>query len=265
MLNEKDALNTNRESWNRLVPIHLSSDFYSVDAFKGGATSLKSPEIDLIGNSQGLKMLHLQCHFGLDTISWERAGASVTGVDFSTVAIETAKELAANVDSQAVFYCRDVHDLPVYGQFDIVISTYGVMCWIANLKKWADGIYKNLRQGGKFVIVDFHPILEVIYPGKMTGTGRYFPLHGLTETKTVGTYADRKADICYSEFRWQHPVSHVVNALLSVGLRLLDIQEYPFSSYRIFDDLIEREDGMWSPHENGTDIPYMYSLVLERP
>lgn len=108
---EEDYIQINKNSWNNKTKIHLHSEFYNVEGFKQGKTSLNPIELDLLGNIAGKKILHLQCHFGQDTISLARMGAHVTGIDLSDKAIDTAKELAVSMGQDVQFICCNIYDL----------------------------------------------------------------------------------------------------------------------------------------------------------
>jgi SAM-dependent methyltransferase len=214
----------------------------------------------------GKRLLHLQCHFGLDTLSWARLGALVTGVDLSDVSIDLARALACETGIQAHFVCADVQRLGgrFDGEFDVVVTSYGVLCWLRHLEAWAAGIAAALRPGGRFVIVEYHPILDVFYQGAMSGAGSYF---GSAEGKvfeTTGTYADKSAPISYTVHSWQHSVADVMNALLGAGLVIEQFHEYPFSSYRLFPELDTLRDGVWVP-SYGVKWPYMFGISATRP
>src|SRR5437868_117554 len=139
MLSENNYLNINRESWNKRTEVHVGSEFYDLEGFLNGNTSLNSIELGLLGNIKGKSILHLQCHFGQDTISLARLGADVTGVDLSDRSIEKAVEIAAQTNSGATFICCDIYDLPRHldKKFDIVFTSYGTIIWLPDLDKWA--------------------------------------------------------------------------------------------------------------------------------
>lgn len=258
-------LEYNRQAWDLLTSVHLGSSFYNVPAFRAGETSLKRPELEIVGDVRGQRLLHLQCHFGLDTLSWARRGARVTGVDFSAAAISAAGALAAEVGVEAEFIQADVQDLPMFRhQYDLVVSTYGVVCWLERLHAWTEGIHRALRPGGRFLLVDFHPVLEALHPDKMTGARGYFSAEEVRATWTDGSYAERHAPIRYREFRWQHPVGEVVTAVIDAGLELIHLREYPYSSYRLFEELEEYIDGVWCASAGRTSFPYMYSLAARK-
>src|SRR5690606_22988486 len=157
----KDYLQINKESWNKRTEIHLVSEFYDVKGFLEGKSSLNPIELELFGEISGKSLLHLQCHFGQDTISLSRLGAKTVGVDLSDKAVEAARELAAKDGSDAEFICCDVYDLPdqLDEKFDLVFTSYGTIGWLPDLDKWANVISHFLKPGGKFVFVEFHPYI----------------------------------------------------------------------------------------------------------
>ncbi|KRV46482.1 hypothetical protein AQ490_11325 [Wenjunlia vitaminophila] len=256
------AVRVNRTAWDLRTGVHLTSDFYPTRRVRAGGSTLKPPERELVGEVRGLRLLHLQCHFGLDTLSWARLGARATGVDLSPVAVRAARRLAAETGLDARFVCADVQGFTDPGApYDVVVSTYGVLCWLGDLPRWADSVAHNLRPGGRFVLVEFHPLLEVLHPGKVSGAGRYFGPDRPPATWTQGTYADPAAPIRYREYRWQHPVGSVLDALIAAGLVLERVEEYPYSSYRLLDELDRCVNGVWVNSRSPGRLPYMYAVV----
>ena len=196
-------------------------------------------ELDEVGDVRGKTLLHLQCHFGLDTLSWAREGAIVTGVDFSKPAIETARALASETGVNARFIVSEICELPekLSEQFDIVFTSYGVLYWLPDLRRWAEVAARFVRAGGTFYIVEFHPFawvfddapdvtdLHVRYP--------YFPSGEPLRFDEVGTYADRGADIQHRiTYSWPHTLGEAVSALIAAGLRIEFLHEFPFSTYQ---------------------------------
>jgi SAM-dependent methyltransferase len=151
----------NRRSWNNRTDTHLASAFYDVPGFLKGNSSLKDIELHLLGDVTGKSILHLQCHFGQDTLSLSRLGATVTGVDLSDKAIENAERLAKETGLPADFICCDIYDLPNYldTTFDIVFTSYGTIGWLPDLDKWANIIARYLKPDGRFIFVEFHPVV----------------------------------------------------------------------------------------------------------
>ncbi len=251
----------NRQAWNKRTGVHKDSEFYDVDSFKAGKSSLNKPELDEVGDVKGKSLLHLQCHFGMDTLSWAREGASVTGVDFSEDAIHFAKQLGSEVQVPVDFICCNVYDLPQHldKQFDIVFTSYGTIGWLPDLNKWAEVIAHFLKPGGIFYIIEFHPVMwmfdddfdRIKYP--------YHNAETIIE-KQSGTYADRESNIEYEEVSWNHSLSEVFNSLIGKGLMVQHFSEFSFSCYNCFNKLVKSDDGFWRVKGLEEKLPMMYSI-----
>ena len=154
-----------RKSGNQRVDVHMDSEFYDMKGFLSGKSSLNSIELELLGDIRGKEILHLQCHFGQDTISLARTGAIATGVDLSDKAIQKAQELASQCGVEASFIQCDIYDLPKHldRQFDIVFTSYGTIGWLPDLDKWAGIVSRYLKPKGKFVFVELHPVVWMFY------------------------------------------------------------------------------------------------------
>jgi len=152
---------TNLRRWNELVGLHAESEEYDLEGFIAGKSSLHTVELEALGDVSGRSLLHLQCHFGLDTLSWARLGARVTGIDFSDSGIELARRIADRIGVDAEFVCCNVYDLPEHleGEFDIVYTSYGVLCWLHDINEWARLVSNYLKPGGTFFIAEFHPFM----------------------------------------------------------------------------------------------------------
>lgn len=226
----------NKESWNARVDTHVNSAFYEMDAFLKGDSSLREIELNLLGNIQGLSVLHLQCHFGQDSISLARMGASnVYGVDISDKAIEKAILLAKETKTNARFICCNVYDLPEHldETFDIVFTSYGTIGWLPDLDKWSAVISKFLKPGGRFIFVEFHPVVWMFDNDFREVSYNYFKKEPIIETES-GTYADRQADIEKKTVSWNHGIGEVCSSLLHTGLRIDSLQEFDYSPYNCF-------------------------------
>jgi len=136
----KDYAAINRKWWNNATPAHAGSKFYDIPRFIKGKTSLQSIEIDELGKVRGKTLLHLLCHFGMDTLSWARKGAITTGVDISDSSIRLAKKLSRQTGIPSTFICSDIYELPkiLDKKFDIIFASYGVLLWLSNIKKFAE-------------------------------------------------------------------------------------------------------------------------------
>lgn len=233
----------NRNLWNTWTPIHERSRLYALDEFRSGSLSLQSAERELVGDVAGKSLLHLQCHFGMDTLSWARLGACVTGVDISDAAIELAQRLAKEVALAGRFIRCDIYDLPQHldEQFDIVYTSYGVLAWLSDLPAWARLIARYLRPGGKFYLLEGHPFVQVFTAGAdarsfadFRVTNSYFA-KGPYRLENERSYAMTPEDPSHAKtecYEWTHTVSDIVNALAGAGLRIERMQEYAEHAYQ---------------------------------
>lgn len=264
-------LKTNLARWNELAAIHQASEFYDVHSFKQGKSSLKSVELEALGDINGKSILHLQCHFGMDSLSLARLGAKVTGVDFSDQAIELARSLNDELGLDAEFVCSNIYELKdaLVGQFDIVYTSYGVLCWLPDLDSWADIIAHYLKPGGKFLIVEGHPVANLFELDdkreRLEISYSYFNKRTPTEFVEDATYADKHAKVINrSMYEWDHSLSEIMGALLSSGLIITNFQEYPFGFYDKFDGLMEQsKDGSWKL-KGKYNIPLIFSITAEK-
>src|SRR6478672_980179 len=237
MENLPDYIAINKQTWNDKTDVHVASEFYDVDGFLNGKSTLNAIELNLLGDVAGKKILHLQCHFGQDTMSFSRMGAQATGVDLSDKAIEKAKEYNDQLGLDTQFICCDIYDLPNHldEKFDIVFTSYGTIGWLPDMTKWAQLISNFLKPNGKFVFVEFHPVVWMFDDYFKTVFYSYFNTEPIVETLT-GTYADKDAAIETKSVGWNHPTSEVLNALLQSGLELNSFDEYDYSPYNCFNE-----------------------------
>lgn len=254
------AFETNRETWNKKVAIHAASAFYDLEAFKRGTSSLQCYELKALGDVHGKSLLHLQCHFGQDTLSWSRKGAVCTGVDISDDAIQLAEQLTTELELDATFVRGNVLDVSqiISETFDIVFTSYGVIGWLPDLKPWAKMISERLKPGGFFYMVEFHPIAwmfdyEVSPPVMKYG---YDQAEAIYE-EYQGTYADENATLVSKEYGWNHGLGEVITALSEAGLSIEFLNEHKESPYNVFPDLKQSSSGMYT-YENA-----LYPLVFE--
>jgi len=251
---------TNKETWNRKVAAHAKSDFYFIEAFKAGKSSLNTYEIEALGNVSGKSLLHLQCHFGQDTLSWSRLGAKCTGVDISDKAIDLANQLNDELQQDASFVCCNVLDTSqhVSEKFDIVFTSYGTIGWLPDLKPWATMISERLKEGGTFYIVDFHPIVWMYdYTTEKPMLKYAYHEKGAIYEEYEGTYADQTAPIITKEYGWNHSMSEVIQSLINAGLSIDRFDEMDASPYDVFPDLEKNETGYYELKEK------LYPLLFE--
>ncbi|MFN0203519.1 MAG: class I SAM-dependent methyltransferase [Bacteroidia bacterium] len=253
----------NKALWDERVGVHVASDFYQVSEFEKGLNTLNETELTELGEVKEKSLLHLQCHFGMDTLSWARLGANVTGLDFSEKAIEKARELAKVHAPSAKFVCANVYDAPQHLSevFDIIFTSYGTIGWLPDLAQWAAAIRKLLKTGGVFYIVDFHPFVWMLDDSFQQFFYSYFNVE-VIETEIEGSYADRYAALKAKEYGWNHPISDIITALRNEGLQLDFFHEFDFSHYNCFPNMKQIAQGKYIFEHFEHKIPYMYSLKM---
>jgi 2-polyprenyl-3-methyl-5-hydroxy-6-metoxy-1,4-benzoquinol methylase len=250
----------NKTTWNEKVRIHANSNMYYLEAFKKGKSSLMSYEQKALGNVKEKSLLHLQCHFGQDTLSWSRLGAKCVGVDLSYTGINLAKELCEELKVDANFFCCNVLDTSelVKDEFDIVYTSYGVIGWLPELKPWGKMIAEKLKPGGVFYMVEFHPIVWMFDYLEQKPIMKY----GYMQDEVIyeeynGTYANQDSKMISKEYGWNHGLSEVVNALTEAGLHIDYLNEHNESPYDVLPDLIKTDSGMYKAKDQ------LYPLIFE--
>ncbi|MFK5957853.1 MAG: class I SAM-dependent methyltransferase [Lutibacter sp.] len=253
----------NKETWNKKVGIHLNSDFYDVNGFLYGKSSLNKYELDELGIIKDKSLLHLQCHFGLDTLNLCRLGAKCTGIDISNEGIVQAKKLNDKAGLDAVFIESNVYDIPkkIAEKFDIIFTSYGVISWLPNLNTWAKIIADKLNKNGFFYMIEFHPIIWMFdylqNPPKM--------IHPYLNSSVIyeeyeGTYANFNSKIISKEYNWNHGLGEVVSALTKAGLHIDYLHEFEKSPYNCFPDMEKTKDGMFEFKKNKNLFPLLFSI-----
>jgi 2-polyprenyl-3-methyl-5-hydroxy-6-metoxy-1,4-benzoquinol methylase len=260
-------LQSNRDRWNELAPLHARSAFYDVDGFKAGKSALRPLEVEELGDVTGKSLLHLQCHFGLDTLSWARLGARVTGVDFAQEAIALARSLAQEIGTPAEFICSDVYESPrvLTQKFDVVFTSYGALCWLPDIRRWAETVAHFLKPGGTLYVAEIHPFAMVFddrHEGPELRVGYpYFYSSEPLRTEPQGTYADRSAQLKHRVwYEWVHGLGDIVTAVVGVGLRLEFLHEFPYCICGILPGMAPGADGWWRLPEGRGEIPMLFSL-----
>lgn len=260
---ERAWFDANRAAWNTLTPLHVRSAFYDVPGFLAGADTLNPVEIALVGDVTGKSLLHLQCHFGQDTLSWARRGARVVGVDFSEVAIAEARRLEATLQLGARFVESNVYDYVPDEPFDIVFTSYGTIGWLPDLAPWAATIARSLRPGGRFHLVEFHPYVWMFDTDGRTVRYPYTNA-GVITVDEQGSYAARDAEVIVREHGWNHSIGEVVNALVGAGLTIRRLDEHLFSPYPCVPRAVRAPDGAWWSEGAEGKVPLVYALTAER-
>jgi SAM-dependent methyltransferase len=256
----------NKEAWNLRTPYHVRSDFFAVASFKKSATSLRSIEIEELGNIEGKTLLHLMCHFRQDTLSLARMEAKPTGIDFSEKAVAFARKLADEQKLDAEFHCCNLYDTRkhVHERFDIVYTSYGVIGGLPELGEWGRIISESLKPGGTFHMVEFHPFIWMLDDDRERSAYSYFHSETPLELDIEGTYADRTADIASKDFNWVHSLSDVVNSLIGNGLEIETLREFPYTVYECFPNLERIGEQKWILRNLWDKIPYLFSLKARK-
>jgi len=266
----KDQLHTNRRLWDALTKIHIDSEFYDVEAFRKGTCTVADLELNEIGDLTGKTLLHLQCHFGLDTMSLQRLGACATGVDFSGNAIETAREIAVEMGLSTRFIQSELFDLPnrLTEEFDLIYTSGGVLCWLPDIHGWAGIIERYLKPGGTFYIREFHPFVGIFddREGVSAPTVHYPYFHEEPlRFDNEPSYADPSIPLEETSFEWVHTMGDIVSALSGVGLRIEFMHEFPECTYQSLPFLVKGDNGLWYSPEHKNSLPLMFSIRAVKP
>lgn len=269
---DRDRMRVNRKRWDEVVDLHAKSSFYALRAVREGGLALHTIEREELGPVRGKSLLHLQCHFGLDTLSWVRLGARATGVDYSAQGIALARRLSRELKVPARFIRSDVYALPgrLKGRFDIVFTSYGVLPWLPDLSRWAAVVSHFLKPGGAFYMVEGHPAadlydnepgvrgLKIVHP--------YFPEGKPMRFETPGDYADFDAKVQnLVTYEWGHPLGEILTALADAGLRIEFVHEFPYCAWRMFPFMKRGKDGWWRLPKRMPAMPLMFSVRASAP
>ena len=254
-----DYIKVNKAAWDKRTKVHLTSSFYDVESFIKGKSSLNPIELKEVGEVAGKSLLHLQCHFGQDTLSWARLGAHVTGVDLSSEAVQQARQLAISIGQEARFIEQDIYQFGVTNrtQFDHVYTSYGVLCWLPDLDKWAQTVYGALKPGGQFNLVEFHNLNDLL-------SGYSYFEQAQADVEEEGTYTENCKGETSLMATWAHPLSAVVNALIKSGIQIESLNEFPFSPYNCFEGLEYVEGKGYQMLYKGQQVPLIYSIKGRR-
>lgn len=260
-----DYLKINKQLWNNRTKIHINSKFYDNESFINGRNSLNKIELDLLGDIKDKKILHLQCHFGQDTISLARMGAFVTGIDLSDVSIEKANELAQQTNANVKFICCDLYTLKDHldEKFDLIFTSYGTIGWLPDLDKWAEIIQHFLIPKGVFILTEFHPVLWMFNDQFSEIKYSYFNKETIIEHEE-GTYTDRNADLKDISITWNHDLSEVMNSLINNGLNISSFSEFDYSPFDCFENTVEIEKGKFQIRNHQGKLPMVYALKAEK-
>ncbi len=255
-----------RALWNAWVPHHLRSAFYDVEGFVAGRCPLSPLERELLGRVDGLDLLHLQCHFGQDTLALARLGARVTGLDLAEAGLEAAAALAGRCGLDARWVHGDVLERhpALEGGFDVVFVNLGALCWLPRLDAWATHVAAYLRPGGRLVLCQLHPLVMAFDDRLERLEYSYFGGQPVTQ-RVVGSYAAPDSGVEAVERSWNHGVGDIVGALLAAGLRLERLEERDGCPHPLFPGMVQGPDGQHRVEAWGGRLPLMLGAVARRP
>ncbi len=270
-----DALRSNRELWDAWTKINAASSFYDVASFRSGERPIRLADYEReeIGPVEGRTLLHLQCQFGLDTLSWARLGATVTGADFSPAGIALARALAADLAIPATFVTANLYDLPdvLSDRFDIVYTSRGVLGWLPDIEGWARTVAHFVKPGGFFYLTEIHPVAnafedEGVEPGELRLAYPYWSHRDPLRFEVKGSYADPDAPTeGLVELGWDHSLGEIVSALIDSGLRIDFFHEFDFVEWPLA-FLVKGDDGRWRlPPDAKGQLPLFFSLKATKP
>jgi SAM-dependent methyltransferase len=262
-----DWLGLNRANWDDRVPVHLASEFYDLERFRAGANSLRPFETTEAGDVTGKRLVHLQCHVGLDTLSWARNGAQVTGLDFSEPAITAARSLAADRGIHASFAVADVYDaVTALGgrRFDVAYTGTGALVWLPDIPRWAGVVATLLVPGGFLYLVEAHPFARILDDAQGASVVQDYFDDGPSVEDYPCSYTDGPPLEHTRSVQFQHPLGQIVTALADAGLRIDFLNEHDFDVCQRFESLERHGDEYRFPA--GRDrVPMLFSLRATRP
>ncbi|MFW9924518.1 MAG: class I SAM-dependent methyltransferase [Candidatus Thorarchaeota archaeon] len=262
----EDYFKANEARWNERVKINAKSKFYDLEGFIKGKSSLLPIEVKELGDVKGKTLLHLQCHFGMDTLSWARKGAIVTGVDFSSEAIKLAQELSENLSIPAKFVEANIYDIPKFieTKFDIIYTSYGVLCWLPDIRKWAEIISYSLKKGGIFYIIESHPfgiLIDETYNERFQTGYPYFNDGKAMKFDDSSNPIDPEKSLKNTvSYEWLHPLSVIINSLIDLGFQIEFLHEFPFGFFPLHPDMKKGKDGYYYFQNKLFNIPMIFSI-----
>ncbi|MFZ1425872.1 MAG: class I SAM-dependent methyltransferase [Geminicoccaceae bacterium] len=266
----------NRANWDERVAVHLGTAGYDLGPLRAGRGRLHPIEEAELRPVAGLRVLHLQCHFGRDSLTLAQRGAEVVGLDFSPEAVKAARALAVELGlaDRVRFVEADLYDAPAAihepAAFDLVYVTWGAINWLPDIRRWAEIVAFFLKPGGTLYLAEGHPaalVLDDLAPRHGDMPGWYVPYFErralLLDNPT--DYADPDARLAnVRTCEWMHTVGEVVTSVIAAGLQLRWLHEHDRVPWRMFAQLVEEADGMFGWPDKPW-LPLAFSLRALKP
>tara|TARA_B100001109_G_C18780808_1_gene435295 strand:- start:61 stop:846 length:786 start_codon:yes stop_codon:yes gene_type:complete len=246
----------NKQAWDTRTSIHVNSKFYDHRNFKNGECSLKNIELSALGNIKNKTLLHLQCHFGQDSMSLARLGAKVTAVDFSNFAINEAKKTSKEINVPVNFIESDVLKLNINEKFNLVFSSYGVIGWLPDLNTWGKIISNHLKKNGEFILTEFHPFCQMI---QEDGYDYFYNKKPDIQIK-YGSYTDGGENVKTKTCWWNHSLTDLFKALESNGLKLTSFEEFDFCPFPLKGMIKKEKNKFVLKNRFDKSTPYIFNL-----
>jgi len=267
-----DPINVNRRNWDERVAIHVrdTTGFYTLDRFRAGESPLHGIEAAELGDVRGKRVLHLQCHIGLDTLRLARLGAVVTGLDFSGAAVEAARGLAEETGLKADFVQGTVDEAPrlTPGPFDLVFTTWGALCWLPDMRIWARVVASVLAAGGELYCADAHPgfsMLQEVAGRLMPKYDFQTPADRPLEFDDVTTYTGDPTVLAHQSTReWIHPLSAILGGLIDAGLTITMFREHESLPWQAVPMLVPTPDQRWRLPDGHPRVPLSFSVRAKK-
>jgi SAM-dependent methyltransferase len=261
----------NRRWWDSAVPVHLASEFYDVAGWLSDGHGPRRREAAVLGDVTGLDLVHLQCHFGKDTLAWARAGATVTGLDFSEPAVAAARDLAdrAGLADRSDFVCAPVAEaVAALGgrTFDVVYVSLGALSWLPSVDGWADQVAGLLRTRGRLFLHDVHPLSLALADDDLTVVWTYFEEPVPYRDVRAGSYADATGAMPgEATYSWNHGIGEIVTAVVGHGLRVDRLEEHEWTSFPRYPWLVATDDEEYVIPAGRPRVPLSFTLVASLP
>jgi SAM-dependent methyltransferase len=268
----------NRNWWDQRAAAHAAGPHYNLAEFASDAAYL-SPDVrldrPLLGDLDGVNGVHLQCHIGTDTVSLARLGATMTGIDYSSAAIEQARALAERTRTPVRFVRSDVYaalDVVRPHSFDLVYSSLGSLAYLPSIARWAEVVAGLLRPGGRLHVRETHPVVWALGQGRdsdgdqLVLHGAYFEAGMPVHFDRPDTYASSDRDFATADsFEWNHGLGEIVTGLLAAGLRLTHLVEYDTAPVRSFPGMERVGEHEFRLVDRPERLPLTYTLQAVLP